>query len=65
MPALQKIRVKKVGKGNYKVAGRAGRSINLLPQDRLKHQTDPIGAEFDILAPPNTPISKVIRRVKK
>ncbi|MBI4150122.1 hypothetical protein HY488_01830, partial [Candidatus Woesearchaeota archaeon] len=61
----QKVRVKKLGNGDYRVVGKAGRRVKLLPQDVLKHQADPIGAEFDVMVVPQAPTTRLIRKARK
>ncbi|GEM_PF-4650834 len=65
MSIMEKVRVKKMDKGEYKVIGRAGRMIKLFPEDLIKHQADPIGAEFDVLVQGSSPTTRVFRKTKK
>lgn len=65
MPAMETVRVKKVGLGRYRITGRAGREVKLQPKDVLKHQKDPIGVEFDVMVMAHSPTNRVTRRGKK
>ena len=63
MPLItEKVRVRKAGRGQFKVVGHAGRKLKLTPKDILKHQGDPVGAEFDVMVPVVSPAGRMTKR---
>lgn len=64
MPIMKKVRVKKTDLGEYRRVD-TGMRVRLLPKDQLKHQSAPVGTEFEIIMPSEPAAAKLFRRAKK